>query len=119
MMFSQSAARQFAIQWIGDWNSHDLEAILSHYSSDVVLTSPAAAELLADPAGTVNGRAALRRYFEQGLAAYPNLTFQLLEVMRGVDSVVLCFINQKGTQTAEYMEFDASQKIVRVVANYA
>jgi hypothetical protein len=31
---------------------------------------------------------------------------------------VLCYTNQKGTKTAEFMEFDEAGMIVRVVANY-
>jgi len=117
-MLSESEAREFAAHWVSAWNSHDLDAVMSHYASEVVLTSPAAAQLLGDPSGTVTGKEALRKYFERGLEAYPNLTFQLLHVMRGVSSVILCYVNQKGTNTGEFMEFDASQKVVRVVANY-
>jgi hypothetical protein len=47
-----------------------------------------------------------------------NLTFELLDVMWGVSSVVLYYVNQKGTKTGEFMEFDTNQKVVRVVANY-
>jgi ketosteroid isomerase-like protein len=78
-MLQESEARLFAERWVEAWNSHDLDAILSHYTPHVVLTSPAAAQLLGDPSGTVSGKEALRRYFERGLAAYPNLKFELLE----------------------------------------
>jgi hypothetical protein len=33
--------------------------------------------------------------------------------------VVLCYKNQKGTRSAEFMELSASGKVVRVVANYS
>lgn len=117
-MLSESQARQFADDWIRAWNAHDLDDIMSHYASDVVLTSPTAANLLNDPSGTVAGKEALRRYFERGLAAYPNLAFELLDVMRGISSVVLYYVNQKGTKSGEFMELDANLKVVRVVANY-
>ena len=109
-------AKEFAREWIAAWNSHNLDAILAHYRDDVVLTSPVAAKLLGD--GTVRGKAALRDYFTRGLEAYPNLRFELLDVMRGLSSVVLCYINQNGTKTAEFMEFDGEGKVTRVVANY-
>ena len=38
--------------------------------------------------------------------------------MHGLFSIVLCYKNQKGTKTAEFMEFGQSGKIMRVVANY-
>ena len=109
----------FSDEWISAWNAHDLDAIMSHYADGVVLVSPAAAALLGDPNGEVRGKAAVTEYFRTGLAAYPNLRFVLLDVMRGLRSVVLCFVNQKGTKTAEYMELDAAGKITRVVANYS
>lgn len=117
-MFSENEARQFAHSWVQAWNSHDLDAVMSHYALEVVLTSPTAAKLLNDPSGTVAGKQALRSYFQRGLEVYPNLTFELLDVMWGVSSIVLYYVNQKGTKTGEFMEFDANQKVVRVVANY-
>src|SRR5580698_1038807 len=103
-MLNESEARLFARRWVEAWNSHNLDAILSHYAPQVVLTSPAAAQLLGDPSGIVSGKDGLRRYFERGLTAYPNLKFELLEVMRGVSSIVLYYVNQRGTHTAEFME---------------
>lgn len=112
-------AREFAREWIGAWNSHDLDGILSHYCEDVALTSPVAARILNTPSGTLQGKTALRNYFSRGLEAYPNLHFELLDVMRGLRSVVLCYVNQNGTKTAEFMEFGENGKVVRVVANYS
>lgn len=118
-MPSELNAKEFAADWIAAWNSHNLDAILSHYSPDVVLTSPVAAKIMNDPSGTVRGKAALRNYFKLGLEAYPNLRFDLQEVMQGLSSVVLCYLNQKGTKTAEFMELDENGKVARVVANYS
>jgi len=117
-MFSRAEAASFAHNWIAAWNSHDLDAIMTHYTADVVLTSPVASKLLNDPSGTVMGQAALRNYFQLGLEAFPNLHFELLDVMFGLSSVVLCYKNQKGTISAEFMEFDNENKVSRVVANY-
>jgi len=110
---------EFAHHWIAAWNSHDLDAIISHYAEEVVLTSPVAARILNTPSGTVQGKNALRNYFSRGLEAYPNLHFELLDVMRGLRSAVLCYLNQNGTKTAEFMEFGEDEKVVRVVANYS
>jgi len=117
-MLSETGALQFAHAWVRAWNSHDLDAIMSHYAPEVVLTSPTAARLLGGPSGTVAGKEAVRSYFARGLESFPNLTFELLDVMWGVSSVVLYYVNQKGTKTAEFMELDGNQKVVRVVANY-
>jgi predicted ester cyclase len=104
---------------VAAWNAHDLELILTHYEENVELTSPVAAQLLGTPDGKVAGKANLRAYFQRGLAAYPELHFQLEDVLWGVNSVVLCYLNQKGTRTAEFMELSATGKVARVVANYS
>ena len=92
---------------------------MSHYAPHIVLTSPVAASLLNDPAGVVSGKSALRSYFARGLEAYPNLAFELMDVMWGLHSIVLYYKNQKGTRTGEFMDLDADLKVIRVVANYS
>jgi hypothetical protein len=112
-------ARHFAKEWIEAWNSHDLDRIMIHYAENVALTSPVAAKLLNIAGGTVRGNSALRSYFQKGLEAFPQLRFELIEVMWGLTSVVLHYRNQKGTKCGEFMEFDEDGKIARVVANYS
>jgi hypothetical protein len=116
---SRDAAWTFARQWVAAWNAHDLDLILAHYDDAVQLTSPVAAQLLQKPDGIVAGKANLKSYFERGLQAYPELHFELENVFCGLRSVVLCYKNQKGTRTAEFMEFSSSGKVLRVVANYS
>ena len=79
----------FARSWIQAWNSHDLDAIMSHYATDVVLVSPLAAKIMNCPSGTVEGREALRCYFSRGLEMHPTLAFKLLDVLFGVSRASL------------------------------
>jgi hypothetical protein len=117
-MLEAASARALASEWIQSWNQHDLEAILAHYTDDVVLVSPVAAERLGDPSGTIRGKAALRRYFALGLEAHPNLRFEIRDVLWGVQSVVLYYQNQRGTMTGEFMELAPDGRVCRVVATY-
>jgi ketosteroid isomerase-like protein len=119
MGVTRDDAWKLANHWVAAWNAHDLELILTHYEEDVELTSPVAAQLLGTPDGKVAGKANLRAYFQRGLTAYPELLFKLEGVLWGVNSVVLCYLNQKGTRTAEFMELSATGKVARVVANYS
>ena len=111
-------ARNLADHWVAAWNAHDLDLIMTHYEDTVELTSPVAAQLLGTPDGKVVGKASLRTYFQRGLEAYPELQFQLADVLCGINSVALYYTNQKGTRTAEFMELSATGKVARVVANY-
>ena len=110
-------ALNLAQHWIDAWNSYDLDSIMSHYDDDVELTSPVADRLLGS--GKVTGKAKLRAYFQRGLEAYPDLRFDLEDVLCGLNSVVLYYRNQKGTRTAEFMELSATGKVVRVIAHYS
>lgn len=114
---TEDEARTLADHWIASWNAHDLDAILSHYEETVELTSPVAARLLGTD-GKVTGKQNLRAYFQKGLEAYPNLCFELHNVLWGLHSIVLCYANQNGTSVAEFMELSPNGKVVRVVANY-
>ena len=118
-MFAEKDVHDFAQGWVQAWNAHDLDAILSHYAEDVILVSPVAAGILNDPSGEVKGKDALRAYFTKGLEAYPDLRFELVDVMSGLSSIVLYYVNHKGTKTGEFMEFDADGKVIRVVATYS
>ncbi|HVB40897.1 MAG TPA: nuclear transport factor 2 family protein [Terriglobales bacterium] len=108
------AARGFAESWIAAWNAHDLEAILAHYDDAASSSSRVAARLLGNP--EVNGKAALRAYFQRGLEAHPDLAFQLNDVLVGVASIVICFTTS-GHRNAEVLEMSAAGKITRVWAH--
>ena len=116
---TRDEAWNLANDWVAAWNAHDLDKIMSHYEDGVALTSPVAARLLGIADGHVNGKANLRAYFERGLAAFPDLTFTIEDVLWGLDSVVLYYTNQRGTRTAEFMELGAEGKVARVVAHYS
>jgi len=119
MIVTEDRARQLALDWVEAWNTHNLDRIMSHYAEDVILISPVAAQLLNEPSGTVTGKEALRNYFKKGLEVYPDLKFELLDVMWGVSSVVLYYINQKGTKAGEFMEeVSSTGKVTKVVAHY-
>ncbi|HEV2395554.1 MAG TPA: nuclear transport factor 2 family protein [Candidatus Sulfotelmatobacter sp.] len=111
-------ARDFARDWIDAWNSHNLDRILAHYDEGVILTSPVAAKLLNGD-GTVRGKASLRKYFQRGLEAYPNVRFDLIDVLWGMETIVLYYVNNvRGTKTAEVMLMNAAGKVRQVWANY-
>ena len=111
--------RQLAAAWIAAWNAHDLEGIISHYDEHVELISPVAEQLLGVPDGRVSGKASVREYFRRGLEAYPELHFELTDVLGGLNSLVLYYTNQKGTRSGEFMDFGADGKVTRVVAHYS
>ncbi len=117
-MLTKAQAHELASDWVSAWNAHDLDRIMAHYADDVELTSPVVVQRLQRPDGRVIGKADLRAYFQRGLEAYPQLRFELENVLWGVRSVVLYYRNQRGTRTAEYMEIAANGNVSHVVASY-
>jgi ketosteroid isomerase-like protein len=117
-MLTHETAHSLAKHWIAAWNAHDLDEIMSHYDEQVILVSPIAAKILDDSSGIVKGKEALRAYFKKGLEVYPNLKFELLEVMWGISSVVFYYVNQKGTKSGELMEIGAAGLVTNVIAHY-
>jgi predicted ester cyclase len=112
-------ARAFAQEWVDSWNSRDLDRILSHYDDDVALLSPVALNLLKNGTGMVQGKSALRDYFQLGLKAYPDLRFELTDVLWGVETIVAYYGNNvRNGKTAEVMQFNTAGKLIRVFANY-
>jgi ketosteroid isomerase-like protein len=114
----QSNISQLATQWLAAWNQHDLAAILTHYSESVQFTSPLIIKLLKNPSGTIHGKAALRDYFQIGLNAYPDLKFELIDLLIGVDSLVIYYHSVNSLLAAEFMHLDAEGLVDQVSAHY-
>ena len=102
---NNSEAIAFAEQWVKDWNSHDVEAVLAHFGDDVVFTSPHAVPLFPDSGGVLTGKDAVRAYWSEGVRRNPALRFELLGVYTGVDTVIIRFRNEQGTDRCEVLTF--------------
>jgi hypothetical protein len=87
-------AKQFADAWVRDWNTHDLDKILSHYTEDFVMESPLAATRLPETNGRVAGKGNVRAYWAQGLQLNPGLEFEILDVLCGVGYVTIYYRNK-------------------------
>ncbi|MDY7013828.1 MAG: nuclear transport factor 2 family protein [Cyanobacteriota bacterium] len=117
-MLSEQEKLTIAHRWFDDWNRHDLEAILSHYEDDIEFNSPLVVKLLDRANGTLRGKSVLRDYFARGLATYPDLNFEPIQVLTGVRSIVLYYRSVKRSFSAEYMEISDRGLISKVSAHY-
>lgn len=95
--------RDFAHEWCAAWNAHDVERVLALFHNDVVFTSPVAASMLPETGGRVEGKAALRAYWTEGLRRIPDLHFTIKHVYEGVDTLVVEYRNQKGAAVCEVL----------------
>jgi ketosteroid isomerase-like protein len=117
MITTQDAAR-LADEWYAAWNAHDLDAVLSHYSDEIEFVSPFVVALNDDPTGTLRGKDSLRAYFARALERFPDLHFEPLDVLVGVDSVTLSYVSVESRRAAEVMTLGSDGRVVRVLAHY-
>lgn len=103
---NRAKAERLAESWVQAWNAHDLDLVLSHFSDEVVFTSPVAAQVLAGSDGVIRGKRALRRYWVEGLRLIPDLHFDVLGVYVGVGALVINYKNQKGALVSEVLVFE-------------
>lgn len=93
----------FTRSWIDAWNAHDIEAVLEHFSDDVVFTSPI--RVLNDSHGIVYGKDALRTYWMMALQRVRDLQFELVGVYVGMSVIVINYRNQTGALLNEVLIF--------------
>ena len=118
-MISHEQADRFATEWVDAWNAHDLDAIVAHYSEHVSFVSPFVAALTGEETTRIDGRDALREYFRLGLAAFPELHFDLFTALPGASSVALHYRSVGGRLAIETMELDEDGLVVRACAHYS
>ena len=116
-MLTEKEGVELAQKWIEDWNNHDLDAIMSHYAEEVELVSPLAVRILGNPDGKVKGKKALREYFAKGLEVYPELRFDLIKTLIGVESIVM-YYRKDNSLSAEFVMVNSENLITQVKAHY-
>lgn len=118
-MIERKWAEDFAAGWIAAWNSHDLEAILSHYADDIVFRSPRIAVVMGETVDFVAGKPALARYWGKALSLAKDLHFTLDRLYIGSDSLTIAYRNHRGQNAAETFVFDAEGLVKESIATYA
>ena len=110
--------RAFAESWIAAWNHHDLDAVLAHFSEDFEFTSPNIRQIADVPAGRLIGKPSVRTYWQKALACLPDLRFELIDVMVGVDCLIILYKGHRGF-SAEVFTFGDDGRAVHGQALYA
>jgi hypothetical protein len=119
LKMDKTFAEHFAADWIASWNAHDLERILSHYADDFEMSSPVIVQVAGEPSGTLRGKAAVGAYWKKALGLIPDLQFELLSVLAGVNSITLYYRGARGRLAAEVFHFGQDNRVARAFAHYA
>ena len=118
-MIDKEFAAHFAEEWIAAWNSHDLDRILSHYSEDLEFSGPFVTRVTGEASGVLKGKESVRNYWTKALQLVPDLRFELVDTLLGINSMVLYYKNARGLLNAEVFEFDADWQVCRSAAHGA
>ena len=112
-------AQGFAKQWIAAWNAHDVDEILSHYDEDFEMSSPLILQMQLDFAGSLRGRSAVKNYWTEALQRVPDVHFELISILVGVQSITLYYKGARDRMSAEVFFFNAQGKVIKAIAHYA
>ena len=119
-MITTAFAKQFSETWVKDWNSHNLENILSHYTDDFIIESPIALKRIPESKGVISGKENVRKYWTIGLEFNPDLHFEILEVLIGIHSITIYYVNTTTQKNAtELMVFNDTKKVTKAIVNYS
>jgi hypothetical protein len=116
-MIDRVFADPFATDWIDSWNKHDLVRILSHYTDDFEMSSPVIIQLTGESSGTLRGKEAVGSYWAKALQRIPDLHFELVTALVGVNSITLYYKGVRGL-SAEVFFFNADGKVTKAYAHY-
>jgi len=111
-------AQRWAEQWIDEWNRHDVDAVLAHFTDDVEFSSPLVVEVMGHADGIVRGKDELRTYWTTALAARPDLHFELVDVHVGAGCLAVRYRNQAGGLATELEVFDEREMVTHGWALY-
>lgn len=118
MGIDQAAAARFAESWLRAWNAHDLEALLAHFHDEVEFSSPLIGQFADEPTGRLVGKGALRAYWQTALVRLPELYFEPVALLVGVDCLLITYRGHRGV-AAEMLDLDTQGLVVRGRALYA
>lgn len=116
MAMTDASAQLFAQAWVDAWNRRDIEAVLAHFADDAVFISPKAERFVGT--ARVEGKAALRAYWQTALSKLHSLKFELEEAIWSARTQTLCVVyqatlhDQAPVRALELMHFRSGQ-IVR------
>jgi len=110
-------ARERAKHWCDAWTRGDLDAVMEHYADNVRLSSPTVIKRLGIKSGWIGGKDKVREHFPVGIQA-PNLRFEFVDVLLGVDGMSVVYRRENGALVVDVVELDSEGKGLVVRAYY-
>ena len=77
--------------WLEGWNTRNLHLLVSHYAEDAIFTSPSVLVRQPQSDGRVNGKEAIRELYRRAIDSFPNLRFELEDVIERSYGVIVIY----------------------------
>ncbi len=118
-MIDKTFAERFAAEWIDAWNHRDVERVLAHYADDFTMHSPIIIQFYGEPTGKLQGKDKVRAYWTKALQSLPDLRFELISTLIGVDSLTVYYKGARDRLVAEVFHFGTDRQVTKAYAHYA
>lgn len=83
-----------ARRWLAAFNAGDVEAMVGLYADDAVHESPKARNTMPGSGGKLQGKAAMRDWWNQALARQPGITYELTALTSDQSRAVIEYIRR-------------------------
>ena len=112
---TRDQAAAFAADWAAAWNGGAIERVLVHFDDHVVFRSPTALAVVG--AGTVNGKEALRAYWNAAVGRLKSLRFTVDRVLwdPATQELAIVYVSQidgKAKRVSENLRFGPGGLVV-------
>ncbi|PSR57199.1 nuclear transport factor 2 family protein [Adhaeribacter arboris] len=119
-MLTFDFAQKFAREWIASWNAHDLNAVLAYYSADFVIETPMTLLMKPNSQGKLANKEAVKAYWTIGLQRIPDLEFKLLDVLIGMNTLTIYYLNKATkNKAAEMLFFNEELQVCKSFVHYS
>src|SRR5215470_4388691 len=82
---------QLVRDWLEGWNNRNIELLMSHYADEAVFISPSVLVRQPGSDGRVVGKAAIRDLYQRALDHFPNLRFEIEDVIERSYGVIVIY----------------------------
>jgi hypothetical protein len=117
-MTEKEKLKQAALEWLDDWNNRNLEKVMTHYADDVKFYSSTVIRRWNEVEGKLEGKVAVERHFRKGLEEMPDIHFEFLSILYGIESIILFYKRETGILAADFVMFNKEGKVKEVRTYY-
>ena len=96
-----------------------MQRVLDHYTDDFEMTSPYIVSIANDGSGTLKGKEKVGAYWAKALANFPDLRFEIIDVLFSINSITIYYISvSKNRKAAEFFQLNDDGKAYKAIAHY-